>query len=61
MSIEYRPGRHNALADALSRKGKLAALEGEDRAARSRSQIQMSEEMQNKLKERWKPILWRRI
>ena len=51
MSIEYRPGRHNALADALSRKGQLAPLEGEDWAARSRSRIQMSEEMQNKLKE----------
>ena len=51
MSIEYRPGRHNALADALTRKGQLAPLEGEDRAARSRSRIQMSEEMQNKLKE----------
>ena len=51
MSIEYRPGRHNALADALSRKGQLAALEGEDRATRSRSRIHMSEEMQNKLKE----------
>eukprot|EP00253_Pinus_taeda_P026211 PITA_26211 len=51
MSIEYRPGRHNALADALSRKGQLAALEGEDQATRSRSRIQMSEEMQNKLKE----------
>jgi len=51
MSIEYRPGRHNALADALSRKGQLAALEGEDQATRRRSWIQMSEEMQNKLKE----------
>ena len=51
MTIEYRPGRHNAVADALSRKGQLAALEGEDRAARSRSRVQMSEEMQNKLKE----------
>ena len=51
MSIEYRPGRNNALADALSRKGQLATLEGEDREARSRSWIQMSEEMQNKLKE----------
>ena len=52
MTIEYRPGRHNAVADALSRKGQLAALEKEeDRAARSRSQVQMLEEMQNKLKE----------
>ena len=51
MTIEYRPGRHNAVADALSRKGQLAALEGEDRAARSRSRVQMSEEMQNKIKE----------
>ena len=45
MTIEYRPGRHNAVADALSRKGQLVALEGEDWAARSRSRVQMSEEM----------------
>ena len=51
MTIEYTLGRHNAVADALSRKGQLASLEGEDRAARSRSRIQMSEEMQNKIKE----------
>ena len=50
MTIEYRPGKHNAVADALSRKGLLAALEGEDQAARSRSRVQMSEEMQNKIK-----------
>jgi len=51
MTIKYRPGRHNTIADALSRKGQLAALEGEDRAARSKSRVQMSEEMQNKIKE----------
>ena len=51
MTIEYRSGRHNAVADALNRKGQLEALEGEDRAARSRSRVQMSEEMQNKIKE----------
>jgi len=51
MTIEYRPGRHNAVADALSRKGQLAALEGEEWMERSKSRIQMSEEMQNKLKE----------
>lgn len=51
MTIEYRPGRHNAVAYALSMKGQLAALEGEDQAARSRSQVQISEEMQNKIKE----------
>ena len=51
MTIEYRPGRHNAVTDALSKKGQLATLEGEDRAARSRSRVQMSEEMQNKIKE----------
>eukprot|EP00253_Pinus_taeda_P026665 PITA_26665 len=51
MTIEYRPGRHNAVADALSRKGQLAALEEEDQAARGRSRVQMSEEMQNKIKE----------
>ena len=37
MTIEYRPGRYNAVADALSRKGQLATLEGEDQATRSRS------------------------
>ena len=42
MTIEYRPGRHNVVADALSRKGQLAALEEEeDRAARSRGRVQM--------------------
>lgn len=51
MTIEYRPGRHNAVVDALSRKGQLAALEGEDWVERSRSRIYMSEEIQNKLKE----------
>lgn len=51
MTIEYRPGRHNAVEYALSRKGQLATLEGEDQAARSRSRVQMSEEMQNKIKE----------
>lgn len=52
MIIEYRPGRLNAVENALSRKGKLAALEEEeDQAARSRSRVQMIEEMQNKLKE----------
>ena len=45
MTIEYRPGRHNAVADALSRKGQLAALEGEGWATRSRSRVQMSQEM----------------
>ena len=40
MTIEYRPRRHNAVADALSRKGQLAALEEEeDRAARRRSRV----------------------
>ena len=51
MTIEYRLGRHNAVADALSGKGQLATLEGEDQAARSRSRVEMSEEMQNKFKE----------
>jgi len=52
MTIEYRPGRHNAVADALSRKGHLVALEEEeDQVDRSRSRVQMSEEMQNKIKE----------
>lgn len=30
MTIEYRPGRLNEVADALSRKGQLAVLEGEE-------------------------------
>ena len=30
MAIEYRLSRLNAVADALSRKGQLAALEGEE-------------------------------
>ena len=51
MTIRYRQGRHNAVADVVSRKGQLVALEGEDWAARSRSRVQMLEEMQNKLKE----------
>ena len=51
LTIEYKPGRHNAVEAALSRKGQLAALEGEDWATRSRSRVQMSEEMQNKIKE----------
>ena len=51
MTIEYRPGRHNAVADALSRKGQLAAFEEEDRAARNRSQVQLSEEIYNQIKE----------
>ena len=51
MTIEYRLGRPNVVADALSRKGKLVALEGEEeQVARSRSRVQMIEEMQNKLK-----------
>lgn len=52
MIIEYRPSRLNAVTDSLRRKGQLAALEGEeDRAARSRSRVHMTEEMQNKFKE----------
>lgn len=51
MTIEYRPGRHNAVADALSKKGQLAGLEEEeDRKTRSRIRVQMSEDMKNKIK-----------
>lgn len=39
MTIEYRLGRLNAIADALSKKEQLAALEGEDQTTRSRSQF----------------------
>ncbi|MCY6488087.1 hypothetical protein, partial [Actinobacillus pleuropneumoniae] len=39
MTIEYRLGRKNAVVDALSRNGQLAALEGEDWVERSRSRI----------------------
>lgn len=49
MTIEYIPRRLNAVVDALSRKGHLPTLEGEDRVARSRNRVQMLEEMQNKL------------
>lgn len=37
MTIQYRLERLNAVAETLSRKGQLVALEGEDWASRSRS------------------------
>lgn len=50
MTIEYRSGRLNAVVDALSIKVQLDALEeGEDRVECNRSQVHMTNEMQNKL------------
>ena len=50
MTLEYRPGKHNALADALSRKAQLAALDAEGRAERTRSRVNMPTEMQERLR-----------
>lgn len=51
MTIEYRLGRLNAVANSLSRKGQLVALEeGENRAECSRIQVYMTDKMQNRLR-----------
>ena len=50
MTLEYRPGKLNAMADALSRKAQLVALEAEGRADRTRSRVNMPTEMQERLR-----------
>ena len=45
MTFKYKPGRLNVIADALSRKAQLAALEAGDQYDRTRSRVNMSTEM----------------
>lgn len=61
MTIEYRLGRHNAVANALSRKGQHVALEGEGQQLGVGVKFRCQKICRIRSRKVLKPILWRII